>query len=409
MLAAVVGGCGEQPSRLLRESVDIWRELGDRHWLAIALREAAERRGDPTECRRQASESRALYDALGDRWGVADATILLGQITYDAGAVSEARALSERSLAVFRELADSRGIGSCLEQLGAMALDEGEYDRASALLEAGLAAHREAGGRIFQTHALNRLGLIAVHLGDEARADAYLAESMAIYADLGRQANIAAVLAKRALATLEKQEPVRAAGYLTTALTICRDTMGSNQVGGVLQAVAALAAAAGDLARAARLFGAAAGVVQASGADLVKEGYRSLYERTIAPVEKLVGGEALATPWTEGTQLSLIAAVNEALAYTEAVAAMAPPTGVAGPAIVTANAPVAAPGSAHLSAREVGVLRLIAAGKSNREIAATLFISVNTVIRHVAHIFAKTGCANRAEAVAYAMRHGLAD
>ncbi len=54
------------------------------------------------------------------------------------------------------------------------------------------------------------------------------------------------------------------------------------------------------------------------------------------------------------------------------------------------------------------MLRLVAAGRSNREIAAALFISHNTVLRHVSNILAKTGAANRAEAAAYATRHGLA-
>ena len=62
---------------------------------------------------------------------------------------------------------------------------------------------------------------------------------------------------------------------------------------------------------------------------------------------------------------------------------------------------------AGLSAREVEVLRLIAAGRSNRAIAQALFISPNTVLRHVSNIFTKTGVANRAEAAAYATRHGL--
>jgi DNA-binding CsgD family transcriptional regulator len=60
-----------------------------------------------------------------------------------------------------------------------------------------------------------------------------------------------------------------------------------------------------------------------------------------------------------------------------------------------------------LSAREVEVLCLIAGGRSNRQIADQLVISPNTVLRHVAHIFAKTGAANRAEAAAYAIRNGL--
>jgi DNA-binding NarL/FixJ family response regulator len=60
-----------------------------------------------------------------------------------------------------------------------------------------------------------------------------------------------------------------------------------------------------------------------------------------------------------------------------------------------------------LSPREVEVLRLIAAGKSNRDIADALFISLNTVATHVRNILTKTGCSNRTEAAAYALRHGL--
>lgn len=61
-----------------------------------------------------------------------------------------------------------------------------------------------------------------------------------------------------------------------------------------------------------------------------------------------------------------------------------------------------------LTEREVDVLRLIAAGKSNREIGEALVISGHTVMRHVANILAKTGLSNRAGASAYAVRNGLA-
>ncbi len=62
---------------------------------------------------------------------------------------------------------------------------------------------------------------------------------------------------------------------------------------------------------------------------------------------------------------------------------------------------------AGLSQREVEVLRLIAAGKSNREIAEELFISLNTVANHVRNILTKTATANRAEAAAFAIRFNL--
>ena len=55
------------------------------------------------------------------------------------------------------------------------------------------------------------------------------------------------------------------------------------------------------------------------------------------------------------------------------------------------------------------MLRLVATGRSNREIGERLHISANTAANHVRAILQKTGCANRAEAVAYAARHQLLD
>ena len=60
-----------------------------------------------------------------------------------------------------------------------------------------------------------------------------------------------------------------------------------------------------------------------------------------------------------------------------------------------------------LSEREVEVLRLLAAGKSNQHIADELFISLNTVSHHLRNIFAKTGTVNRTEAASFAHQCGL--
>ena len=61
-----------------------------------------------------------------------------------------------------------------------------------------------------------------------------------------------------------------------------------------------------------------------------------------------------------------------------------------------------------LTGREVEVLRLVAAGRTNTEIAAELVVSVHTVERHVANIYLKIGVRGRAEATAYALGNGLA-
>jgi DNA-binding CsgD family transcriptional regulator len=60
-----------------------------------------------------------------------------------------------------------------------------------------------------------------------------------------------------------------------------------------------------------------------------------------------------------------------------------------------------------LSSRELEVLRLLAAGRSNGEIAGELFVSPRTVSTHVTHLYGKLGVSSRAEAIALALRLGL--
>jgi len=75
-----------------------------------------------------------------------------------------------------------------------------------------------------------------------------------------------------------------------------------------------------------------------------------------------------------------------------------------------ARTPEAAPGPpGDLSEREAGVLRLIALGHTNPEIAALLFLSVRTIETHRQHIQQKLGRTSRAELVRYALDHGLVE
>ena len=64
---------------------------------------------------------------------------------------------------------------------------------------------------------------------------------------------------------------------------------------------------------------------------------------------------------------------------------------------------------ADLTDREVEVLRLIARGRSNREVAERLFISAKTVGRHVENVYAKIRVSSRAAAALFAMEHDLLD
>ena len=72
------------------------------------------------------------------------------------------------------------------------------------------------------------------------------------------------------------------------------------------------------------------------------------------------------------------------------------------------RAAAALPGLAEpLTGRELEVLRLLAAGSSNQRIARELFVSLDTVKKHVTHVLGKLGAANRTEAAARARQLGL--
>src|SRR5207244_649850 len=61
----------------------------------------------------------------------------------------------------------------------------------------------------------------------------------------------------------------------------------------------------------------------------------------------------------------------------------------------------------HLTAREVEVLRLIAAGRTNLQISRELVLSLRTVARHITNIYGKIGARGKADAASYAIGHGL--
>jgi DNA-binding NarL/FixJ family response regulator len=73
-----------------------------------------------------------------------------------------------------------------------------------------------------------------------------------------------------------------------------------------------------------------------------------------------------------------------------------------------ANGPAQPPGPAPLTEREREVLALIAAGRSNREIARSLTVAEKTVKTHVSNVLMKLGVQDRTQAALYAVRHGLA-
>jgi len=157
-----------------------------------------------------------------------------------------------------------------------------------------------------------------------------------------------------------------------------------------LDGLASLGARQGEFVRAARLWGAAEVLRESVGMHIAPF-ERADYEQRVAAARAKLGAEAFASAWAQGRTMT----PEQALTM----------QGSLSTTIVTTPSSTYPAG---LTAREVGVLRLVARGLTNSEIAKELRLSEKTIAHHLTHIFNKTTSENRAAAAAFAIRHKLA-
>jgi non-specific serine/threonine protein kinase len=308
-------------------------------------------------------------------------------------------ALFDESLALWRTLGDQHGTATALHGLGMVAMHRGDQDRAERHFAEALALARELDETLVAGTlagvALQSLGCVAYARGQTASAVALFEEALdrdralafgwqAIYALIGL-----------AFVSLDANDPTRSLDRFREALDLAWAYGDRRALVSVLAGTAAVAAAAGQPERAARLFGAVESLREAVGmpAAAVFAPFRVAAERGTATARAALQGTAFAAAWTAGRALPLEQAV------TEAAEIAAPPSGP------VAVSPVAA--RCGLTERELEVLSLLVEGRSDREIAAALFISPRTAQGHVAHIFTKLNVSTRSAAVATAFQAGL--
>lgn len=184
-----------------------------------------------------------------------------------------------------------------------------------------------------------------------------------------------------------------------------RDAWNTRQMALCLQALAAVAAVTRQPAQAATLFGAAA----ALGARVAMPGPlgdRTIYARGLAAAQDQLGAEVFARIWASGHALSLEDALSEAEKTAASPARDAPPAGSESGAGLgqVANSTLL---TTRLTDRQVEVLRLVAEGNTNRQIAAQLMLSDKTVGRHVENILARLAVSSRAAATRIAVQEAL--
>jgi predicted ATPase/DNA-binding CsgD family transcriptional regulator/DNA-binding XRE family transcriptional regulator len=361
----------------LRMSAALWRWwlasgrlAAGRGWLARFLALAGQRRDEPTasalcsaailaaengdyrEAIRQGRLALGIFERLDMPDRTALAATVLGSAYRSVGDAAGARRGFERAMELRAGIGDRHGVSTAMNNLALLEVDQGNLDLARELFERALVIKRQLGERQSLALGLANLSDVLIRTGDLEAAARALAEAAGLAADLGNPQLLGIVRCNQGdLAARRKRWP-EAAGHYQEAL------LAHTEAGHPSDAVLAMIGAgrtAGHLGR-------------------KDEAVRRLRE-----------AEAIATEIASPQRLT---EVRAALAEAGEGASGALPDGLTG--------------------RQAEVLGLLAAGLSNKGIAAELCLSPATVERHLATIYRKLGLTGRVAATRYAMRHGLA-
>ncbi len=301
------------------------------------------------------TEALAIYQALDEREPQPWLLIALGIAAANLGEGERATQYWEQSLALAQQIGDQVNASRALINLSRQSVDPRDFDRRQTMAEEALAFARAAGYAAPIHLCLTGLVSIAFDRGDYRQAAARLEETLALSVTSGWQWQLAEQL----------------------------------------DWIAHLAHATGQPVSAAQLLGAEIALRERTGMELSSV-ERSQHHRFVSEVCAVLDVDVYATARAAGQAMLL----EEVLAVAQDVLAAA-----SVPVYVPAVWP--APPPHALSAREFEVLRLIAVGQSNRQIAEELSLSPRTIERHIANIYLKIDVHSKAEATAFAWSRNL--
>jgi ATP/maltotriose-dependent transcriptional regulator MalT len=271
---------------------------------------------------------------------------------------------------------------------------------AQQLAEQSLAHFRERGDTPFSVYPLGLLGLIHLEQGELESARSLLEESLAIGKKVGVETDaVHLALGLARLLTLQGDAASARRLYQESVTLLFEGNVYQEQIAASLEGLAALEAGQGAPRQAVRLWGAAEALREVIGAPMHPV-HRPSYEQAMALAHRELGEQAFAAAWAEGRSLTP-EQVLVTPAPASATAQVAPRSLVSAPP----NKPATSPSG--LTARELEILRLLALGWTDAQIAEQLVISPRTVNRHTTSLYSKLGVSSRAAATRYALEHHL--
>jgi non-specific serine/threonine protein kinase len=316
-----------------------------------------------------------------------------GWFARQHGELDRAETLGNLALALSREDGDPTGIAHALTALGWTAESQGRFAQARTFHEEALEVGRLLEDRSWFAWSKRNVGMQAFRLGEIEEAERLLNEAVALFRQ--EELRFGAAFALTNLA-----EVALARGDLARAIALWQDWIDHLSQNVVrlpyfLRGLAEIAVASGQMRWAARLLGAAEAHGERLG-DIRNPRTVPRREQNVAHMRAHLGEDDFAAAWAEGRRLSADEARAEAVRVAGAIAAAPRPKQPRDR------------GDHTLTPRELEVLRLLAEGQSNQQIADTLFISERTAANHVSSILTKLGVESRTAAATLAVRRGLA-
>jgi DNA-binding CsgD family transcriptional regulator len=257
---------------------------------------------------------------------------------------------------------------------------------------------RELGDDWLEGWALHLLGLCAQIQADFPTARRYFEESLVIRRRIKFAEGISTVNTLLGLIDFDEGDYASMRRRLHESLDLLWRLDDGWLKGNLIAEFLALAVRLQQPERAARLWGALTALNEAVSIRPIPLVERILFP-AVEEARQALGEAAFAAHQQVGRRMSQDEIRAEVLAVELPTPAPARP--------IDPRPTRAAPHPAGLTGREVEVLRLIAAGRTSKEIADELVITINTVESHVTHVYQKIGARGRADATSFAHRHGL--
>ncbi len=344
-------------------------------------------------------EALALARAQGDRFLTAFVLMSLGRLAMYQREHQRAIVLFEESLPLYRAIGNPLFIAVVLSILSHAMLRQGELAQASVLLEEMLAICRKVRGKWGIAVAFSQLGQIAFQQGEMERAEALFAESLQLSQEMGdRRRMVRTRLLMAGLAARQGNYTLARAQY-EESLTVAVEMGLAGFIASGLKGLGCVAAAQGQYTWSALLWGAAENRPESYSVAIP----RTIYERMRATTRAHLGESVFVQNLAEGRAMTpeQALAAQKTLPTQTAHEAKSPP--VVSP-FPTKRAPAYPAG---LTAREVEVLRLVAEGLTDAQVAEQLVISLRTVNAHLTSIYQKIHVSSRGAATRYALEHQL--